>query len=39
MMHYESEQLYCQDKFEETYSVVYVYVAYHMFPFYIENNV
>ena len=38
-MHHKSEQLYLQEKFENMESVVDDYVAYHMFPFYIENNV
>ena len=39
MMHHKSEPLYRQDKFEKMELVVDVYVACHMFPFYIENNV
>ena len=38
-MHHKSEQLYGRDKLEKMESVVDVYVAYHMFPLYIENNV
>ena len=34
----EPEQSYCIEKFELE-SVVDVYAAYHMFPFYVENNV
>ena len=38
-MNHKHEQLYCQYKFEKMESVVDVYIAYHIFPFYIENNV
>ena len=38
-MHHKSEQLYRQDKFKKMASEVDVHGAYHMFPFYIENNI